>query len=139
LIDMGVEPFLISSSLEGVLAQRLVRRICASCRMPAEVTPATRTKLQTLAAGHLEGVFFRGRGCEECRETGYRGRIGIFELLAITPELRELILQRKSTAELKSTAQKSMITRHQDALRKAADGMTSLEEIIRVSSGDVLE
>jgi len=107
--------------------------------MPAEVTPATRTKLQTLAAGHLEGVFFRGRGCEECRETGYRGRIGIFELLAITPELRELILQRKSTAELKSTAQKSMITRHQDALRKAADGMTSLEEIIRVSSGDVLE
>ena len=107
--------------------------------MPAEITPAIRTKLQTLAAGELEGVFFRGGGCEECRGTGYRGRIGIFELLAITPELRELILQRKSSAELKATAQKSMLTMHQDAMNKAAEGITSLEEILRVSSGDVME
>jgi type IV pilus assembly protein PilB len=139
LIDMGVEPFLISSSLEGVLAQRLVRRICSPCRMPAEVTPAIREKLQNLAATELQGAFFRGQGCEECRGTGYRGRIGIFELLAVTPELREMILQRKSSAELKSAAQKSMVTMHQDALNKAADGITSLEEILRVSSGDVLE
>jgi type II secretory ATPase GspE/PulE/Tfp pilus assembly ATPase PilB-like protein len=139
LIDMGVEAFLISSSLEGILAQRLVRRICAPCRVPAEVPATVRAKLAALGAGDLDGVFFRGQGCEECRGTGYRGRIGIFELLAITPELRELILQRKSSAELKAAAQKSMVTMHQDALRKATDGITSVEEILRVSSGDVLE
>jgi len=137
LIDMGVEAFLISSSLEGVLAQRLVRRICPQCRTKSEVPPALRTKIESLAAGNLDGVFYRGRGCEECRGTGYRGRIGIFELLAITPELRELILQRKSSAELKATAQRSMLTMHQDALQKAAAGVTSLEEILRVSSGDM--
>jgi len=139
LIDMGIEPFLISSSLEGVLAQRLVRRICPPCRQPAEVTAALRAKIQTLGARQLDGVFFRGAGCEECRGTGYRGRVGIFELLAITPELKEMILQRKSSAELKTAAQKSMITMHRDALAKAAEGVTSLEEIIRVSSGDAHE
>ena len=92
-----------------------------------------------MAGASILGAFFKGRGCDECRGTGYRGRIGIFELLAITPELRELILQRKSSAELKATAQKSMLTMHQDALNKAADGITSLEEILRVSSGDVME
>ena len=92
-----------------------------------------------MAARKIEGVFYRGRGCEECRGTGYRGRVGIFELLAITPELRELILQKRSNAELKATAQKTMMTMHQDALQKAAAGMTSLEEILRVSSGDLLE
>jgi type II secretory ATPase GspE/PulE/Tfp pilus assembly ATPase PilB-like protein len=136
LIDMGVEAFLISSSLEGVLAQRLVRRICSICRTPTEVTPALRTKLEALGGDPLEGTFYRGAGCEDCRGTGYRGRIGIFELLAVTPELRELILQRKSSAELKAAARKSMLSMHQDALRKAAAGVTSLEEILRVSSGD---
>jgi type II secretory ATPase GspE/PulE/Tfp pilus assembly ATPase PilB-like protein len=137
LIDMGVEAFLISSSLEGVLAQRLVRRICPQCRVEAEVAPALQAKVEALAAHALKGVFYRGRGCEECRGTGYRGRIGIFELLAITPALRELILQRKSSADLKAAAQLSMLTMHQDALKKAAEGVTSLEEILRVSSGDM--
>src|SRR2546425_8586573 len=139
LIDMGIEPFLISSSLEGVLAQRLVRRICPDCKAQAEVTATIREKLETLGARVLQGTFYRGNGCDECRNTGYRGRIGIFELLPISPELRELILQKKSNAELKAVAQKTMITMHQDALQKAADGITSLEEIIRVSSGDSLE
>jgi type II secretory ATPase GspE/PulE/Tfp pilus assembly ATPase PilB-like protein len=139
LIDMGVEPFLISSSLEGVLAQRLVRRICPHCRGESSVAPILRDKLEALGARRLDGPYYIGKGCEECRGTGYRGRIGIFELLAINPELRELILQKRSNAELKNTAQKSMMTMHQDALKKAAEGITSLEEILRVSSGDVLE
>ena len=96
-------------------------------------------KLAALGARQLRGPFFRGRGCVECRETGYRGRIGIFELLAINPELRELILQKRSSAEIKTAAQKTMITIHQDALQKAAEGITTLEEIVRVSSGDGLE
>src|SRR5262249_22953254 len=139
LIDMGVEPFLISSSLEGVLAQRLVRRICAVCRRPMEITTTVRAKLQNMAEAELQGVFFHGQGCEECRSTGYRGRIGIFELLAITPELRELILQRKSSAELKAAAQKSMVTMHQDDMSKAADGGTSIEEILSGSCGELIE
>jgi type II secretory ATPase GspE/PulE/Tfp pilus assembly ATPase PilB-like protein len=136
---MGVEAFLISSSLEGVLAQRLVRRICPSCRVESEVAPAVRDKMEALGAQRLKGTFYRGNGCEECRGTGYRGRIGIFELLPITPELRELVLQKRSNAELKATAQRTMLTMHQDALQKAAAGVTSLEEILRVSSGDLLE
>ena len=139
LLDMGVEAFLISSSLEGVLAQRLVRRICPQCRVETPVTAAIAGKLETLGARALEKTYFNGKGCDECRGTGYRGRVGIFELLQITPRLKELILQKRSNAELKATAHKSMLTMHQDALQKAAEGITSLEEIIRVSSGDSLE
>jgi general secretion pathway protein E len=140
LLDMGVEAFLISSSLEGVLAQRLLRRLCPLCKAQAPVSPAIRSRLESLSGRKLEGGgFYHGTGCEECRGTGYRGRIGIFELLAIGPELRELILQKRSNAELKATAQKSMTTMHQDALQKAAEGITSPEEILRVSSGDLLE
>src|SRR5262245_5395642 len=139
LLDMGVEAFLISSSLEGVLAQRLVRRICPQCRVESPVPPIVREKLEAIGARVLQGRFYRGSGCEECRNTGYRGRIGIFELLPISAELRELILQKRSNAELKAVAHKTMITMHQDALQKAAEGITSLDEILRVSSGDLLE
>jgi type II secretory ATPase GspE/PulE/Tfp pilus assembly ATPase PilB-like protein len=139
LLDMGVEAYLISSSLEGVLAQRLVRRICSECRVEAPVSPALRSRLESLGAQQLEGKFYRGNGCEECRGTGYRGRIGIFELLPIDTEFRELILQKRSSAKLKASAQRTMITMHQDALQKATAGITSLEEILRVSSGDLLE
>jgi type IV pilus assembly protein PilB len=85
LIDMGVEPFLISSSLEGVLAQRLVRRICNSCRAEAPTSSVVESKLEALGIRSADTAFYRGAGCDECRGTGYRGRVGIFELLAITP------------------------------------------------------
>jgi type IV pilus assembly protein PilB len=139
LLDMGVEAFLISSSLEGALAQRLVRKICTHCRVQAEIAPMMREKLEALGGKLAEGSFYQGKGCDECRGIGYRGRVGIFELLPITVELRELILQKRSNAELKSTAQKTMITMHQDALQKAHAGLTTPEEILRVSSGDLLE
>jgi general secretion pathway protein E len=139
LLDMGVEAFLISSSVEGVLAQRLVRRICQQCRAEAPVDDALREKLETMSGHPLQGRHFRGKGCEECRGTGYRGRIGIFELLAVGAELRDMIVHKRSNAELKAVAQKSMVTMHEDALAKAAAGMTSLEEIVRVSSGDIPE
>jgi type II secretory ATPase GspE/PulE/Tfp pilus assembly ATPase PilB-like protein len=95
--------------------------------------------MENLGGRRIQGEFYRGTGCEECRGTGYRGRIGIFELLSINPELRELILQKKSSAEIKSSAQKTMVTIHQDAMQKAAEGLTTLDEIIRVSSGDTTE
>src|SRR5688572_25982171 len=92
LIDMGVEPFLISSSLVGVLAQRLLRRLCANCKTQWDITKALKDRLAYFEAGSATGSFYAARGCEECRGTGYRGRIGIFELLPITPGLSELIL-----------------------------------------------
>ena len=98
-----------------------------------------RDKLEALGGRTLDQVFYRGTGCEECRGTGYRGRIGIFELLPIKPDLREMILQKRSNDELKAAAQKTMVTMHQDALQKAAAGITTLEEILRVSSGDLQE
>jgi type II secretory ATPase GspE/PulE/Tfp pilus assembly ATPase PilB-like protein len=139
LVDMGVETFLISSSLEGVLAQRLVRRICPLCKVAAPVPKIISDKLHAMGARRVEGVFYQGGGCEECRDTGYRGRVGIFELLVIGPELRELILLKRSNAEIKAVAQKTMMTMHEDAMLKASQGITSLEEIVRVSSGDLLE
>jgi type II secretory ATPase GspE/PulE/Tfp pilus assembly ATPase PilB-like protein len=139
LLDMGVEAFLLASSLEGVLAQRLVRRICPQCRAEVEIAPALRQKIEAMSGESLTGKFYGGRGCEECRGTGYRGRIGMFELLAITPDLQELILRKSSNAKLKAAARKNMTTMHQDALRKASEGVTTLEEIVRVSSGDVWE
>ncbi|HAV62766.1 MAG TPA: type II secretion system protein GspE [Verrucomicrobiales bacterium] len=136
LLDMGVEAFLISSSLEGVLAQRLLRRICESCRTEWEIPPGMLDKLTVLGSQHLERTYFHGAGCEECRSIGYRGRIGIFELLAIRSELRDLIVQRRSSSEIKAAAHRNMKTLQQDALAKAAAGITSLEEVLRVAAGD---
>ena len=140
LIDMGVEPFLISSSLEGVLGAA-----ARAADLPALPDANARGAGVARPAGSHQRTeeskarFFAATGCDECRGTGYHGRIGIFELLPITNELRELILQKRSNAELKATAQKTMVTMHQDALQKAAAGVTTLEEILRVSSGDLLE
>ena len=139
LLDMGIEAFLIASSLEGVLAQRLVRRVCPNCRVESPVAAVVREKAEALSGRRLDGAFYQGRGCEQCRNTGYRGRVGIFELLALTPELKEMILHKQSNAELKSCAQRGMMTMHQDALQKASAGVTTLEEILRVSSGDMQE
>ena len=139
LVDMGVEAFLISSALEGVLAQRLVRKICPHCKTPHEPPSGIRDQIKALSGRAVEGTFYHGTGCAECRGIGYKGRVGIFELLAISPEMRELILQKRSNLELKSLAQKNMVTIHQDAMQKAIEGITSLEEILRVSSGDLLE
>jgi type II secretory ATPase GspE/PulE/Tfp pilus assembly ATPase PilB-like protein len=139
LLDMGVEAFLISSSLEGVLAQRLVRRICTACRKEWVVPTSVRERLQALGAAEKPARAYHGAGCEECRETGYRGRIGIFELLPVNSELRELVLQRRSSATLKHAARKSMITMFEDALQKADEGFTTVEEVLRVASGDAME
>ncbi len=136
LLDMGVEAFLISSSLEGVLAQRLVRRICSHCRAEWLPPPGMLQKFPTLSPSQ---TFYHGKGCEECRGSGYRGRVGIFELLAMTPELRELIIQKRSSGDIKTAAQRSMITLQQDAVQKAVEGVTTLEEIVRVTSSDSLE
>ena len=139
LLDMGVEAFLISSSLEGVLAQRLVRRICPMCKEQQTVSSAIVQRFHGLGTDVTGNPFYIGRGCDECRETGYRGRVGIFEVLTVNLELRELIVQRKSSAEIKAAASSTMQSMFQDAIQKARDGTTTLDEVLRVAARDLME
>src|SRR5256712_616527 len=138
LIDMGVEPFLISSSVLAMMAQRLVRLICLSCREPFEPTTETLAELGLTHAEVMQhgGQFFHGRGCEACRHTGYRGRTGIYEMMLIDDPIRNLIMQRENANTIKTTAvQRSMRTLLQAGARKALAGRTTAEEGLRGTQG----
>src|SRR2546425_397092 len=132
LIDMGVEPFLISSTLVAIIGQRLVRTICKSCRTPFEPTE-TQLALLNLSPHDLgEKVFYYGRGCASCNDTGYRGRKGIFELLVINDPIRALINERAPTVVLRQKAiELGMVTLREDGLRSIFDGDTSIEEVVK--------
>jgi type II secretory ATPase GspE/PulE/Tfp pilus assembly ATPase PilB-like protein len=136
LQDMGVEPYLIASVLAGVLAQRLVRRICAHCRAPHEPDPAD---LMAIGVTDTQGVrLFKGQGCDQCRKTGYRGRSGIYELFVVDETVRGLILQKAPTHVIRKVAveQGGMISLRDDAWAKARAGITTVEEILRVTEED---
>jgi type II secretory ATPase GspE/PulE/Tfp pilus assembly ATPase PilB-like protein len=139
LIDMGIEPFLIASSLESVLAQRLIRRICPECKRPVELDAEMLATLAAFGADPGTAGYYRGAGCDACRGTGYRGRLALFELLIMTPELREMVVAKESSAEIKTAAVKSMVTLREDGLRKAAAGVTTMEEVLRVVLRESLE
>ena len=132
LLDMGVEPFLISSSLLCVLAQRLIRTICKKCKSPFEPTD-NQLQMLNLAPADLGGKqFFYGRGCSSCHDTGYHGRRGIFELLTITDPVRELIDQSAATMVIRQKAvEGGMKTIREDGLRGIYDGDTTVEEVLR--------
>jgi type IV pilus assembly protein PilB len=132
LIDMGVEPFLISAALEGVLAQRLIRKICTNCRTPYEPTEAVLAQLGLSPHEIGDKSFYYGKGCDACNHTGYKGRKGIYELLHITDALRSLINQRAPTVVIKQKAiEQGMQTLRQDGLRCIYDGETTIEEILK--------
>jgi type IV pilus assembly protein PilB len=132
LIDMGVEPFMISSSLEGVLGQRLIRKICPNCKTAYEPNEATLTQLGLSPHEIGDKSFYYGKGCDSCNQTGYRGRKGIYELLDITDPIRELINQRAPSVVLKQKAiELGMTTLRQDGLRCIFDGETTIEEILK--------
>jgi type IV pilus assembly protein PilB len=132
MIEMGIEPFLVASSVIGVLAQRLVRVICPDCK--EAYTPPVEAFRRLNLAMDLESVtFYRGRGCERCRQTGYKGRIGVFELITVSNHLRELILRKAPTHELRQAGLESgMVTLRQDAMQKILEGITTMEEALRV-------
>jgi general secretion pathway protein E len=135
LQDMGCEPYLLSSVLTGVLAQRLVRRICPACRAPDHPDPAELLALGITDATGLE--LFRGKGCDECRGTGYRGRTGIYELFKISEEARSLIVQKVPGGEIRRHAVgHGMVTLREDAWAKACAGQTTVAEILRVTQED---
>jgi type IV pilus assembly protein PilB len=131
MIDMGIEAFNVSSAVNLVVAQRLVRRICKDCKQPH-----TYSEEELLSLGDLEAVrpipFMRGRGCETCSGTGYKGRAGLYEVMALSPELRRLVLRGGSVAELRDQAvSEGMLTLRMDGIKKIERGVTTLEEVVK--------
>ena len=139
LIDMGVEPFLVSSSVNAIMAQRLVRKICPHCREAYEPPQSYLDRAGLTAAdGQGASQLYRGAGCAECLHTGYKGRIGIFELMSLTPEMKGLILTTSDAGQIKQQALESMATTgmrtlREDGLAKVRAGLTTLEEVFRVT------
>jgi general secretion pathway protein E len=135
LLDMGIENFLISSALLGVLAQRLVRVICADCKEPTELNPQMAEELGLL--GHHGITVYHGTGCKNCSQTGFRGRAGIFELLVVDDDIRQLILSKTSAHIIRDAARKKgMRTLREDGWDKVVSGVTTVEEILRVTLSD---
>lgn len=132
LVDMGVEPFLISSTLQGVLAQRLVRTICKKCRAPFEPTENQLAQLNLSPYDIGDKVFYYGRGCANCNDTGYRGRKGIYELLIVSDPIRSLINERAPSVVMRQKAvELGMATLRDDGLRGIFDGETTIEEVLK--------
>lgn len=133
LVEMGVEPFLVASSVVGVLGQRLARTICPNCKEPIHASEEAIRKFGLSMYGDADINFYRGRGCDNCKMTGYKGRTGIHEILTMTDRVRSLVLNRASTAEIKQAAvEEGMSTMQDDGLAKVLAGVTSMEECLRV-------
>jgi type II secretion system protein E len=135
LLDMGAEPYLVASVLSAVLAQRLVRRLCPHCRAPYHPTPADLAALGVPTPP--DTPLWRGRGCDHCRGTGYRGRLGIYELFVLTDDLRSLILRRASSRDLRRLAlDQGMRPLRLDGWSKACQGLTTVDEVLRVTQDE---
>ncbi len=133
LIDMKIEPFLISSSVMGILAQRLVRVLCKQCREPYQITPAEINELE-IRTGASGATVYRAKGCETCFQTGYFGRSAIYELLTVDDEMRQMIMKNSDASMIKALAtEKGMRTLRQDGAAKVLQGVTSVDEVVRVT------
>ena len=135
LVDMGVEPFLIASSLIAATAQRLMRRICSNCREPYEVPKEVLSRLPHDQKQLKEMKGFRGAGCSHCKNTGYRGRLAAMEILPVDAHIQKLIVDNKSSGDIESMARKNgMATLFVEAMEAFHAGQTTLEEVLRVTS-----
>ncbi len=138
LVDIGVQPFLVASSLRAIMAQRLVRRICSNCRQPAELSESEMRALRIEPGQLREAQIMHGKGCEQCRGTGYKGRMGIFEIFVLDDEVRHMINKRSATLSLRQRARElGMRTLREDGVRKVLSGLTTAEEVISITIGDV--
>jgi type IV pilus assembly protein PilB len=132
MMNMGIEPFLVASSVHLVVAQRLVRTICLQCKEPADIQPQALVNVGFSKAELKSMKLFRGRGCERCSGTGYKGRVGLFEVMEVDDEVRELILSGGSAYELRQKAlQNGMVSLRLSGLQKIRDGITTIEEVMR--------
>jgi type II secretory ATPase GspE/PulE/Tfp pilus assembly ATPase PilB-like protein len=145
LVDMGIEPFLIGSALNIAIAQRLVRKVCPYCKEEIEVTPevlaSVEKELDKVPADQKKEItamsdlkFYRGKGCKECKNSGVSGRLGIYEVLAMTPEMEKVIHSKVTDSDIETEAERQgMITMKQDGIIKALQGLTTIEEVLRVT------
>ena len=137
LIDIGVQPFLVASSIRAIMAQRLVRRLCSNCKEPGELSVSELRALRLEASQLGEADVMRPVGCERCRQSGYKGRMGIFELFEVDDEVRHMVNDRASTLQLRQRARAlGMRTLREDGVRKVLAGVTSAEEVISITLGD---
>jgi type II secretion system protein E len=141
LLDMGIEPFLVASSVEGLVAQRLVRGLCKTCRQPVEVDKAfLRDHSFPVERLATEGPIYEAVGCDECRGNGYKGRTGIFEIMPVTDEIRPLIISHASASDIKQRAMEhGMKTLREDGWDKVLAGVTTIDEILRVTEDDEID
>jgi type II secretory ATPase GspE/PulE/Tfp pilus assembly ATPase PilB-like protein len=136
LLDMDVEPFLLASVVKAFIAQRLVRTICPGCSELVEY-PGEYLAEIGFPVKELGTQFSRGKGCEDCRQTGYQGRAAIYEICVVTEPLRKMIMQKRDGGELKQCAiSEGMMTLRQDGWRLVAQGKTTIEEVVRVTQTD---
>ncbi len=136
LIDMGVEPYLVASTVEGILAQRLVRRLCGHCKV---ATPVEKLEIPADFPMPLPETIFAPAGCRECRDTGYSGRIGVFELLRTDATIQRLCAERRSSVEIRDYALSAgMTTLRSSGWEQVLAGMTSIEEVVRITRGDIV-
>jgi len=136
LMDIGVEPYLISSSLIGVLAQRLVRGICPNCKAPVPAGAEIVKQLGgLLPKSNLPPMLSRGKGCKNCKQSGYQGRQGIFEFLVLNEKIKRLVAEKASSQVIRETAKETtgMLSLREDGLKKVVKGVTTLEEVDRVA------
>ena len=137
LIDIGVQPFLVSSSVRAIMAQRLVRKLCQSCREPGELSESEMRALRIDPNQLSEATIMRPVGCDQCRKLGYKGRMGIFEIFIVDDEVRFMINDRSSTLQLRKRARElGMRTLREDGVRKVLSGLTTAEEVIATTMGD---
>lgn len=136
LIDMGVEPFLISSSVIGVIAQRLVRKICPYCKKEIPINDEVKKLMEEFNISPGEMKIFHGEGCQHCKGTGYKGRTAIFELMVVSDSIREMVYKNATLSEIRETAIKKdgMITLREDGLKNVIQGVTTIEEVVRTTS-----
>jgi type IV pilus assembly protein PilB len=136
LIDMGIKPYMVASSVQAIMAQRLIRTICTNCREPHQY-PERQLRAVGLSPDDVEGItLYKGRGCNRCHGTGYHGRLGIFELMEMNPDLRNLTFRKAPTGEIREKARSyGMLTLMEDGLRKVIQGVTTIDEILRVAGG----
>jgi general secretion pathway protein E len=141
LLDLGVEPYLVSSSLIAIIAQRLVRKVCPECKKVVEPLPH---ELRELGVGLLGspdegGKFFVGQGCEKCFQTGYRGRTGIYETMLLNEEIQNMIYKKETAGTIKKVAlEAGMQTLRMDGARKVVAGVTTVSEVLRVTQADLM-
>ena len=137
MLDIGVKPFLVASSLRAVMAQRLVRTICNECRESYDPEDIELQSLSLNPAEHANVQLYRGHGCPRCNQTGFKGRKGLFEIFRVDDEIERMIFENRGVRDLRVRARETgMRTLREDGIRKVLSGMTTVEEVLRVTMGD---